>query len=205
MLRGMRYKKNFHFVTKDKYDQAEPMYKRAQDILEKSLGPDHPEVATALSNRAELLYAQVRIVRNIVGTKLLSLVNSRTCSTVVGKRKNDAPGCTLIASRLFALSPRCSEALVDDSGRNLMRLHDSFSTVCSTTLPHCPLACRGKLKEADPLCLRAVQSGEHTVGPDHPDLAARFNVFVEHLTLGPYLYRRHLIRIAVVFALLGEV
>ena len=38
-----------------KYAEAEPLYARATEIWDKALGPDHPLVATALNNRAELL------------------------------------------------------------------------------------------------------------------------------------------------------
>ena len=36
--------------------QAEPLYKRALAIIQKALGPTHPDVATGLNNLA-LLYA----------------------------------------------------------------------------------------------------------------------------------------------------
>lgn len=42
-------------------DEADQFYVRATEIWEKVLGPDHPQVATALNNRAHLLNAQVRI------------------------------------------------------------------------------------------------------------------------------------------------
>lgn len=45
-----------------KYAEAEPLYERSQAIREKILGPDHPDVAQSLNNRAELLVAQVRTV-----------------------------------------------------------------------------------------------------------------------------------------------
>jgi tetratricopeptide (TPR) repeat protein len=35
--------------------KAEPLYRRSLAIREKSLGPDHPDVAAALNNLAELL------------------------------------------------------------------------------------------------------------------------------------------------------
>ena len=38
-----------------RYAEAEPLYKRALAILEKALGPDHPDVATTLENYAALL------------------------------------------------------------------------------------------------------------------------------------------------------
>jgi tetratricopeptide (TPR) repeat protein len=41
-----------------KYDQAEPLYRRAIEIDERGLGRDHPNVATNYNNLAELLRAQ---------------------------------------------------------------------------------------------------------------------------------------------------
>jgi tetratricopeptide (TPR) repeat protein len=42
------------YNTQDKYDLAEPLYKRALAINEKALGPDHPETAASLKNLAAL-------------------------------------------------------------------------------------------------------------------------------------------------------
>ncbi|CAN0344597.1 unnamed protein product, partial [Ectocarpus sp. 6 AP-2014] len=39
-------------------DEADPLYLRAIEIGEKTLGPDHPDFATSLNNRAGLLQAQ---------------------------------------------------------------------------------------------------------------------------------------------------
>ena len=46
-----------------KYAEAEPLYVRCQAICEKALGPWHPDVASALNNRSELLRMQVGAVR----------------------------------------------------------------------------------------------------------------------------------------------
>ncbi len=43
------------YRNQGKYGEAEPLYKRALAIREKSLGPDHPDVARNLENYAELL------------------------------------------------------------------------------------------------------------------------------------------------------
>lgn len=48
-----------------KYAEAESHSKRAAEILEEALGPDHPNVATAFNNLAALLREQVRAVRSI--------------------------------------------------------------------------------------------------------------------------------------------
>ena len=42
------------YDNQGRYAEAEPLYKRSLAIREKALGPDHPDVATALNNLAEL-------------------------------------------------------------------------------------------------------------------------------------------------------
>lgn len=48
-------------VYQDKYDEAESLYVRAIAIGEKVRGPDHPDLAMFLNNRAALLKDQVRV------------------------------------------------------------------------------------------------------------------------------------------------
>jgi tetratricopeptide (TPR) repeat protein len=42
------------YKDQGRYPHAEPLFKRALMISEKSLGPDHPSVATGLENLAQL-------------------------------------------------------------------------------------------------------------------------------------------------------
>ncbi|CAM9372606.1 unnamed protein product [Ectocarpus sp. 8 AP-2014] len=46
-----------------KYTEADPLYLRAIEIGKKKLGPDHPDLAMWLNNRAGLLYAQGKVHR----------------------------------------------------------------------------------------------------------------------------------------------
>lgn len=46
-------------VVQGKYEEADPLYKRAIDINEKALGPEHPEVTRSLNDRVTGLEAQV--------------------------------------------------------------------------------------------------------------------------------------------------
>lgn len=46
-------------VLQGKYAEAEPLYEHCQAMLEKVLGPEHPDVATTLNGRAGLLEKQV--------------------------------------------------------------------------------------------------------------------------------------------------
>ncbi len=43
------------YRAQGRYAEAEPHYQRALAILEKVLGPEHPDVATSLENYAALL------------------------------------------------------------------------------------------------------------------------------------------------------
>lgn len=47
------------YSLQGEYDKAELLYARCQAIQEKVLGPDHPNLATTLNNRAVLLGSQV--------------------------------------------------------------------------------------------------------------------------------------------------
>lgn len=51
-----------------KYDEAQPLYERAIVIWEASLGSDHAQVATGLSDLAGTLYAQVQAIRKLQDT-----------------------------------------------------------------------------------------------------------------------------------------
>ncbi len=41
-----------------KYDEAEPLYRRALAVREKALGPQHPDTAGSINNLALLLKSQ---------------------------------------------------------------------------------------------------------------------------------------------------
>ena len=43
------------YYTQGKYVQAEPLYQRSLAILQKALGPEHPNLASSLENYARLL------------------------------------------------------------------------------------------------------------------------------------------------------
>lgn len=49
-------------VPQGKFAQAEPLYRQSLDILEKVVGPDHPDVAQALNKWAGLLKTLVRML-----------------------------------------------------------------------------------------------------------------------------------------------
>ncbi|MDH3669747.1 MAG: tetratricopeptide repeat protein [Gammaproteobacteria bacterium] len=50
------------YHAQGRYDEAEPVYKRAISITERALGPDHPNLAASLGNLAELYRTQKKYV-----------------------------------------------------------------------------------------------------------------------------------------------
>lgn len=46
-------------ASQGKYDEADRLYLRCIEMEERNLGPDHPELAVGLNNRALLLKKQV--------------------------------------------------------------------------------------------------------------------------------------------------
>ncbi|CAM9696271.1 unnamed protein product [Ectocarpus sp. 12 AP-2014] len=57
-VKKVRSFRSFKEISHDICEQADPLNKRALAIWEKSLGSDHPQVATGLNNRAALLELQ---------------------------------------------------------------------------------------------------------------------------------------------------
>lgn len=53
-----------------KFEEADALHQRAMAIEEKVYGPNHPEVATDLNNRADLLCTQVRGERSSLASWL---------------------------------------------------------------------------------------------------------------------------------------
>lgn len=60
------------FRFQGNFADADQMYLRAIEIEEKALGPDHPNLAKRLNNRAELLKLQVRAVGMFLNIEVLS-------------------------------------------------------------------------------------------------------------------------------------
>lgn len=51
--------------SQGKFDEADPLYRRAIEIQQTSLGPDHPNLAVSLNNRGGLLKAQVCTIAGV--------------------------------------------------------------------------------------------------------------------------------------------
>lgn len=65
-----------------KYEEADPLYRRIQEILGATVGEEHPNYASTLTNRAKSLNAQVIKYRNVQGNFLwlLFFATCRQCT-----------------------------------------------------------------------------------------------------------------------------
>lgn len=63
--------------TKGMCEEAGPLYERSLAIREKAVGPDHPDVATALNNLAGLWMTQVRPVRRFQASPVVLFLLDR--------------------------------------------------------------------------------------------------------------------------------
>ncbi|CAM9940515.1 unnamed protein product [Ectocarpus sp. 4 AP-2014] len=156
-----------------KYAEAESLFRQAQDTNEKVYGPEHPEVAIDLNNRAELfntqgkhdeaspLYARaIAIQEKALGPQhpdLAVWLNNRALSLEKFGKYDEAESLfkRSQAIREKALGPEHPDVAQSLNNRALL------------------LEKQGKYADADPLYLRAIEIGEKTLGPDHPVLAYR--------------------------------
>ncbi|MDQ3919080.1 MAG: FxSxx-COOH system tetratricopeptide repeat protein [Acidobacteriota bacterium] len=165
----------YYCVERAQYAGAEQLFARSLAIRERSLGPDHPDVATGLNNLASLydslgryaeaepLYMRSLAIREkSLGPDhprlALSLNNLAYLYNRQGRYVESEP---LLARALSinekALGP--DHPSVATGLNNLASLYDSL----------------GRYAEAEPLFARALSIDEKALGPDHPDVATDFN------------------------------
>eukprot|EP00752_Nemacystus_decipiens_P007809 g6974.t1 len=159
------------FELLGKYSEAEPLYERCQAIEEKALGPEHPDLAITLNNRAQLLESQGKysdagplyercqaIQEKALGPEhpslAITLNNRAQLLESQGKYSEAEP-----------LYERC-QAIVEKA---LGPEHPSLATTLNNRAQL--LETQGKYGEAEPLYERCQAIQEKALGPEHPSLA----------------------------------
>ncbi len=157
------------------YSEAEPMYRRALEIKEKSLGYDHPSIATSLNNlallyktqgiydKAEPMYRRALEIREKSLGKdhpsvAQSLNNLATLYDTQGKYEKAEPMYGR-ALEIWEKSLGYDHPDVATSLNNLAGLYDT----------------QGKYDKAETLYRRALEIKEKSLGTDHPDVANSLN------------------------------
>ncbi|KAF3830831.1 hypothetical protein GH733_002069, partial [Mirounga leonina] len=133
------------YASQGRYEVAVPLCKQALEDLEKTSGHDHPDVATML-NILALVY------------RLMAQVGLFTYSEPVlsfGAGGSDVQPVSARTVNLLIVA-------VDHVAATLNNLAVLYGK-------------RGKYKEAEPLCKRALEIREKVLGKDHPDVAKQLN------------------------------
>jgi tetratricopeptide (TPR) repeat protein len=161
--------------AKARYAQAEPLMRRALAIFEASNGPDHPYVARALNNLAELLCVTNRLGEAEPLYRRALAIDEASYGP---DHPNVAKGLGNLA-QLFRATNRVDEAerlmrralAIDEANYGPdhpdvgLRLYNLAGLLRATN----------RLGEAEPLYRRSLAISAASFGPDHPDMATRLN------------------------------
>jgi tetratricopeptide (TPR) repeat protein len=169
----------YYLKQRAQYMEAEPLYQGAIAIGEKTLGPEHPVLATYLSNLATLYSDQGKygeaeplLKRAItIGEKTLgpehpvlatSLNNLANLYSDQGKYGEAEP----LLKRAITIGEKTLGPEHPDLATSLNNLATLYSD-------------QGEYAEAERLFQRAIAIGEKTLGPEHPNLAGGLNNLAE--------------------------
>ncbi|MCS5691713.1 tetratricopeptide repeat protein, partial [Cyanobium sp. FGCU-6] len=157
------------------YAKAEPLYRRALAISEKTQGPDHPETANILNNlallydnqgayaKAEVLYRRALAIREeALGPDHPATATSLNNLAALYDNQGAFAKAEPLYLRALAINERAlgpDHPATATSLNNLAFLYDS----------------QGAYDKAEPLYRRALAIRETALGPEHPDTANSLN------------------------------
>ncbi len=163
------------------YSTAEPLCRRALDIDEKALGPNHLKVARDLNNLAALLYAKgeyaaaeplqrraLDIRERALGPNHPDVAQSLNNLGLLLEAKGDYAGAEPLYRRALTIDEK---TLGPDDPRVARDLNNLAGL----------LYAKGDYAGAEPLFRRTLTIKEKTLGPDHPDVATGLNNLAEVL------------------------
>ena len=165
----------FYLEARAAYDEAEPLYRRALAIGEKTLGPGHPNVATSLNNLGGLLEATGRydeaepLYRRAlaIDEKILGPEHPDTAIDY-----GNLAGILETTGRYDEAEPLHRRALAIHE-KTLGPEHPNVATRLNNLAGL--LRATGRYDEAEPLYRRALAIGEKILGPEHPKVATWLN------------------------------
>ena len=153
--------------------------KRSLAIFERVLGPDHPDVAQALNNLAELYRAQGRYADAEPFYK-------RSLATLEKALGPDHPDVAVSLNNLAELYR--AQGRYTDAEPLYQRSLAIFERVLGPDHPNVALSlnnlaelyhAQGRYSDAAPLYKRSLAIREKALGPDHPDVAVSLNNLAE--------------------------
>jgi len=158
-----------------KYTDAEPLLKKALEIREKALGPDHPDVAESLNNLAHLYnttgrhpQAEPLLKRSLeIHEKAFGRDHPRVASSL-----NNLAFFYQITGRYADVEPLLKRSLAIRE-KALGREHPDVATSLNN-LAYLYLA-TGRYREAEPYFLRSLEISEKAFGRDNARVATSLN------------------------------
>jgi tetratricopeptide (TPR) repeat protein len=161
------------FVSKARYMQAEPMFRRALAINEASYGSDHPDVANLLNSLAVLLRVTNRLAEAEPMFRRALEIDEAIYGPdhpVVANRLANLAGLLSATNRkaeaesMFQRALAINEAIYGPDHPEVARCLNNFARLLSAT---------NRQGEAEAMFRRALTSDEASYGPDHPVTANR--------------------------------
>ena len=161
----------YYLYNRAQYVEAEPLLRRALEIWERVLGPDHPYTATSLNNLAGLYYSQGKLTEAEPLFRRALEIRERVLGRDhpdTAESLDDLAGLYYSQGKLTEAEPLFRRAL-EIRERVLGRDHpdtaESLDDLAGLYYS------QGKLTEAEPLFRRALEIRERVLGRDHPDTA----------------------------------
>ncbi|WP_437841990.1 tetratricopeptide repeat protein [Sorangium sp. So ce1153] len=181
-----------------RYDEALPLARRALELREQALGPEHPDVATSLDSLAALLWAKgdyaaaeplyrraLAILEKALGPEHPDVAESLNNLAGLLQVRGDYTAAEPLYRRALAIREKALGPEHPDVAESLNNLAGLLQV-------------RGDYAAAEPLYRRALAIREKALGPEHPDVAESLNNLAGLLQVrGDYaaaepLYRRAL-------------
>jgi tetratricopeptide (TPR) repeat protein/CHAT domain-containing protein len=169
MLRGLAA------AEAGRHDQALTDLTRALAIREKTLGPDHPDVASSLNTLAGLYYAQGQYAQAEPLYKRALAINEKVfgpdhLSVATGLNNlaylSSTQGQYAQAEPLYKRSLAILEKALGPDHPNVAQSLNNLAGLYHA---------RGRYAQAEPLYMRSLAIREKALGPDHPAVAQSLN------------------------------
>ena len=157
------------------YTQAEPLWARALEIREKSLGPEHPHVAMSLNNLAMLYYAQGAYAK---AEPLFARALAIREKSLGPEHPDVAVSLNNLAMRYYAQGAYAKAEPLYARARAI------WEKALGPEHPHVAMSlnnlamlyyAQGAYAKAEPLFAGALAIREKALGPEHPDVAMSLN------------------------------
>jgi tetratricopeptide (TPR) repeat protein len=161
--------------NRTEHGEAEPLYRRALAIDEKSFGPEHPNVARGLNNLALLLRDTNRLAEAEPLYRRALAIDEKSLGPEhpnVAIRLNNLAALFRATNRLAEAEPLCRRALAiyeESFGPGHSKVATGLSHLAAL------LSATNRLAEAEPLYRRALAIDEKSFGPEHPNVARGLN------------------------------